>query len=177
MRKLFVLAAAAQLIAGCHMGQVKVPLDDNYTQYRWTKKLDCAVHKDKARRLSLGFQIGTPFGVNAGPEIGFSKSTKMKWDHAAQQIIARYQELCGRYNSGTISMASYDRRIREIDQIYEKMLRLKREVAEYHRRIAQAAFAELDKEIDKQRARQQVQQLSTKIDDISKQASALEGLK
>jgi len=169
--------AAAVLLAGCHAGQVKVPLDDAYTQFRWTKKLDCDVHKDKESKLSLGFKMDVAFLAKAGPEIGFSKATRMKWDRAAQQIIARYQELCSRYNSGTVSMASYERRMREIDQVYEKMIELRQKVADYRRRVANAAFAELDREIDKRRAGQEGRALSAEISGVSQQVSALEAMK
>ncbi|PIR00356.1 MAG: hypothetical protein COV66_07595 [Nitrospinae bacterium CG11_big_fil_rev_8_21_14_0_20_45_15] len=106
---------------------------------------DCSVHKTEDGRITLGFKLGNLlFGI--GPEITFGKKIGIDWDHTVQSLVARYQELCARFNTGSISKQEYDERLAQIEGIEKEAYSLYQKFLERKARRKQDAFDELDRE-------------------------------
>ena len=125
--------------------QIKLYLDNTRTKHIMVEQQDCAVHKSEDGRITLGFKIGNLlFGI--GPEITFGKKTGIDWDHTVQGLIARYQELCARFNTGSISKQEYEERMAKIETIEKDAYNLYQEFLKKKARRKQDAFDELDRE-------------------------------
>ena len=77
---------------------------------------DCRVMEKKDDGISLGFTFGG-FGFGVGPNIGFHNKSGIDWHDNIQYMIAEYQELCSRFNTGRISETQYKT---EIDNIISR---------------------------------------------------------
>lgn len=129
-----------------HAEKVKIYLDDTRTDYVMANKMDCRVHKTK-KGMAIGFKVGSLlFGV--GPEVALGGETKIAWDKAVQGIIARYEELCARFNTGMITKKEYDERLNEIDAIAEEAMNFENNYMTLVREEAKDAFDELDRVTD-----------------------------
>ena len=123
---------------------IKVFLDETRTDYIMAEKMDCKVHKSK-RGITLGFKAGNIlFGV--GPEISFGGDQLIRWEKNVQGIIARYQELCARFNTGTMTKKEYDKRINDIDMIAKEAMLFQERIKQRVKNQASNAFNELEKE-------------------------------
>ena len=125
--------------------QIKLYLDNSRSKHIMVEQQDCSVHKSEDGRITLGFKVGTLlFGM--GPEISFGKKTGIDWDHTVQGLIARYQELCARFNTGSITKQEYDERMEKIETIEEEAYVLYQEFLKKKARRKQDVFDELDRE-------------------------------
>lgn len=125
--------------------QIKLYLDSTQTKHIMVEQQDCSVHKSEDGRITLGFKVGTLlFGM--GPEISFGKKTGIDWDHTVQGLIARYQELCARFNTGSITKQEYEERLAKIEGIEKEAYDLYQEFLKKKARRKQDAFDELDRE-------------------------------
>jgi hypothetical protein len=106
---------------------------------------DCSVHKSEDGRITLGFKIGN-FLFGIGPEISFGKKTGIDWDHTVQGLIARYQELCARFNTGSITKQEYEERLAKIETIEKEAYDLYQEFLRKKARRKEDVFDELDRE-------------------------------
>jgi len=128
--------------------QIKLYLDNTRTKHIMVEQQDCSVHKSEDGRITLGFKIGTLlFGI--GPEITFGKKTGIDWDHTVQGLIARYQELCARFNTGSITKQEYEERMAKIETIEKDAYNLYQEFLKKKARRKQDVFDELDRETRK----------------------------
>jgi hypothetical protein len=125
--------------------QIKLYLDNTRTKHIMVEQQDCSVHKSEDGRITLGFKIGTLL-FGAGPEISFGKKTGIDWDHTVQGLIARYQELCARFNTGSITKQEYEERLAKIETIEKDAYDLYQEFLKKKTRRKQDAFDELDRE-------------------------------
>lgn len=132
-------------------GQIKLYLDNTRTQHIMVEQQDCSVHKSEDGRITLGFKVGTLL-FGAGPEISFGKKTGIDWDHTVQGLIARYQELCARFNTGSITKQEYDERLAKIETIEEEAYGLYQEFLKKKSRRKQDTFDELDRETHKSKS-------------------------
>ena len=87
------------------------------------------------------------FGM--GPEISFGKKTGIDWDHTVQGLIARYQELCARFNTGSITKQEYDERLVKIETVEKEAYNLYQKFLKKKARRKQDVFDELDRETQK----------------------------
>ncbi|MEO2044815.1 MAG: hypothetical protein ABGX43_09455, partial [Nitrospinaceae bacterium] len=123
--------------------KIKLYIDDSRTEHIMVEQQDCSVHKSEDGRVTIGFKAGgILFGV--GPEISFGKKTGIDWDHTVQGLIARYQELCTRFNTGSISKAEYGKRLKEIEKIEKEAYELHQENSKNRAKQKQELFDELD---------------------------------
>ena len=76
---------------------------------------DCRVMDREEFLLAFGWKAGG-FGFGIGPEVSFGSSSGIRWSGSVQYMVAEYQELCARYNTGRISKDIYDKDIK-ISQI------------------------------------------------------------
>ena len=125
--------------------QIKLYLDSARTKHIMVEQQDCSVHKSEDGRITLGFKVGTLL-FGAGPEISFGKKTGIDWDHTVQGLIARYQELCARFNTGSITKQEYDERLAKIESIEKDAHDLYQEFLKNKSRRKQDTFDELDRE-------------------------------
>jgi hypothetical protein len=132
-------------LAACGPSMVRVPVNDAGSEFREVQQLDCRVYDAKKRSLTAGFSVSALFGaVSAGPTIELASTTSVHWDESVQRIIARYKELCSRFNAGAVSLAAYDARLREIDALAGDAERIHDDGIAATRARASAAFAELE---------------------------------
>ena len=107
------------------------------------EKQDCEVMKYESGSITLGFKAGG-FGFGVGPEISFGKSSGIIWRDNLQYMVAEYQELCSRYNTGRISQSNYDK---EIQLIIQRSRNFTFKMNEMFRRNKKSMFNEMEKEI------------------------------
>ena len=104
------------------------------------EKQDCEVMEYESGSITLGFKAGGLFwGV--GPEITFGSQSGVVWTENLQYMVAEYQELCSRYNTGRISKEEYNK---EIQNIIQRSRRYERELAEYFKQKKQVIFNEME---------------------------------
>ncbi len=87
--------------------EVKLYLDDSYTKFIKVEKQDCSIHKNKDNSVKFGLKFGNIL-FSFGPEVTFGKKTGIDWNKSVQAFISRYQALCSRFNSGSITKEEYD---------------------------------------------------------------------
>ena len=138
---LFVLAAPSIGTTD----EIKLYLDDTRTEHIMVEQQDCSVHKGEDGGVTLGFKLGGLF-LGIGPEISFGKKPGIDWDHTVQGLIARYQELCARLNTGGISKAEYEKRLEKIEGIEKEAYDLHQEFLKQKVKQRQELFDELEGE-------------------------------
>ena len=95
--------------------------------------------------VTLGFKAGGLFwGV--GPEVSFGSQSGVVWRDNLQYMVAEYQELCSRYNTGRMSKVEYDK---EIQLIIKRSRNFTFKMNEVFRQKKQSMFDEMEKEIKK----------------------------
>jgi len=130
-----VLVPVLQLMADKPLAWSAEPPDET---------LDCRVYDTRSASITVGFKAGN-FLFEVGPEVTFGVAQGIAWDKIVQGLIARYVELCTRYNGGLVSEAEYEQRLREIEQLYREAQELERQlVAETHAH-ARSAHGELER--------------------------------
>ena len=105
---------------------------------------DCEIMHSESGSVTLGMKAGG-FGFGVGPEITFGSSSGIVWNGNVQYMVAEYQELCSRYNTGRMSKKEYDK---EIQNIIERSRRYEQEQAEYFKKKKEVIFNEM-KEYEK----------------------------
>ena len=101
---------------------------------------DCDVMKNKDSNVTLGFKAGTIL-MGVGPEIAFRDFYGTRWRGNIQYMIAEYEELCSRYNTGRMTKVEYDK---EIQNIISRSRRYEQEVAEHFSMKKEVIFNELE---------------------------------
>ena len=101
---------------------------------------DCDVMKNKDTNVTLGFKAGTLL-MGVGPEISFRNFYGTKWRGNIQYMIAEYEELCSRFNTGRMTKEEYDK---EIQSIISRSRRYEQEVAEHFRKKKEVIFNEME---------------------------------
>ena len=107
-------------------------------------RMDCTVYETKRTSIGLWLKIGN-FVFAAGPEISFTKERGVAWNTVVQGLIARYTELCTRYNAGLVSKDEYKHYLHEIEGLYREAQALEAKMFEDTRDSAQDAHDELDR--------------------------------
>lgn len=145
--------------------KVKIYLDETRKEYTMAQEMDCTVHRSSGG-ITIGFKAGNLlFGF--GPEVTFGKQG-IDWDRAVQTVIARYQELCARFNTGSITKKEYDERLRDIDALAKEVTELQQKLLKQTKQSAKDSFAELQRETAKDQ-----DAISKRIDEISAKAENL----
>lgn len=108
-------------------------------------ELDCRVYETQTSDLMFGLKAGT-FFFSIGPEVGVRSRSGIAWKKVVQGTIARYIELCNRYNAGMVTKAEYETRLETIEVLYKEAQQLQAQLMEATRRQAQSGFDELERE-------------------------------
>ena len=104
---------------------------------------DCEIMDYESGSITLGMKAGGLFwGV--GPEITFGSQSGVVWTENLQYMVAEYQELCSRYNTGRVSKVEYDK---EIQLIIQRSRNFTFKMNEMFRRNKKSMFNEMEKEI------------------------------
>ena len=118
--------------------------DDAKTDKVYVAKLDTdAIAKNEQKKLTLFLSY-----CSFGPEMTWAKKVGHHYKRSAQMLIVKYKQLCVDFNAGLISLETYDRRRREIEAATEKASRTREQMFQMHRKLAKAAFHELDHYVD-----------------------------
>jgi hypothetical protein len=104
------------------------------------EKQDCEVMKYENGSITLGFKAGG-FGWGVGPEVSFGSESGVKWHDNLQYMVAEYQELCSRFNTGRVSKIDYDK---EIQLIIQRSRNFTFKMNEVFRRKKQSMFQEME---------------------------------
>lgn len=109
-------------------------------------KLDCSVYETKETNLGVAFKIGQ-FIFKVGPEVTFNHRSGVAWDKVVHGTIARYVELCSRYNAGLVNKAEYEARLKEIEDLYKETKEMEAKLYAATRQRAKDAGVELDMQL------------------------------
>lgn len=110
------------------------------------EKLDCTIYETKSMNLGLAFKVAQ-FLFNVGPEVSFSTRSGVAWDKVVHGTIARYVELCNRYNAGLVNKTEYETRLKEIESLYKETQEMEAKLFAATRQRAREAGDELDAEL------------------------------
>jgi hypothetical protein len=122
-------------------GKIKVFVDRRHTMSVEVDKQDCDVLKKRDSSIGLGFKFGgLMWGF--GPEIKVGHSIGVAWKQDVQRMVAEYQELCSRFNTGRVSQEEYQH---EKDQIIKRGYNYAKELEERFRKKKADMFREMDK--------------------------------
>ena len=113
-------------------------------------ELDCGVYETQTLDLTLGLKAGN-FLFNVGPEMGVTYRFGVAWKKVVQGTIARYVELCNRYNAGMVTKTEYEARLEKIEALYREAQQVQAQLMEATRRRSRSGFDELDREVGKMR--------------------------
>lgn len=147
MRKPFIIIFLSLFLVGfLDGGKIKLYLDDTRTEFIMVDKQNCSVHKTEERGITVGFKVSN-FFFKAGPEVTFSKKAGIAWDEAVQAFIARYEELCALFNTGSLTKKEYDTRLKELEMLQQEALEVENKMKEEVRRRSSQAFSDLEREV------------------------------
>lgn len=116
-------------------------------------KLDCSVYETKSMNVSAAFTVAQ-FIFNIIPSIGFSRTTGVAWDKVVHGTIARYVELCNRYNAGLVDKAEYEARLKEIEALYKETKEMEEKLFAATRQRAKESVDEMDEALGRKTKRQ-----------------------
>ena len=106
---------------------------------------DCSVMDYETDSFTVGFKAGgLLWGV--GPEVSWGSAKGTQWNDALQHMVAEYQELCSRYNTGRISDAEYKK---EVDSIIKHSRGYTLELNRIFREKKNTLFDEMEREVSK----------------------------
>ena len=142
--KIFIVLTFIFIHAPIVEAEFKLYLDDSRNEHIMVEEQDCSVYESEDGRITLGFKAGGLF-FGIGPEISFGEESGINWDSLTQRLVARYLELCTRFNTGSISKAEYDKRLKKIEAIETEAYELYQKVIEETAKRKDKMFEELDK--------------------------------
>ena len=125
------------------------------------EKMDCKVYETKTTSFGVGLRFGAmllpllgPLSPSASvtPLVNFDQKTGVAWDKAVHGIIARYVELCTRYNAGLVNKEEYEARMKEIEGLYKEAQGLETQLFEATRSHAKQAADDLNQELGRKKA-------------------------
>ena len=135
-------------------------------------QLDCRKYEERTLDLTVGLKAGN-FLFNFGPDIELMHRSGVVWKEAAQGLIARYVELCDRYNAGMVTKADYNARLERIEELYKEARQVQEQMKAATRKRAKSAFDELDREIEKMRGNRPTD-LDNKVERLAERVKRLE---
>ena len=137
-------------------------------------ELDCGVYETQTLDFTFGLKAGN-FLFNVGPEMGVTYRSGVAWQKVVQGTIARYVELCNRYNAGMVTKTEYEARLEKIEALYREARQLQAQLMEATRRRSRSGFDELDREVGKMRESPSTRRtdLENKVEQLAKHVERL----
>jgi len=121
-------------------GKIKIFVDRNHSITAVVDKQDCDVLKKKDNTIALGWKFGgLMWGF--GPEIKIGRTSGVAWKGDVQRMIAEYQELCSRFNTGRLSQEEYNQ---EKGGIIKRGYNYARELEQRFKQKKDDMFKEMD---------------------------------
>ncbi len=125
---------------------IRVRVSDEGSEMREVQKMDCGAYDARGDAMLTGLDFGVLFGIVRGAEYAQrARTASLNWDRSVHLMVGQYKELCSRYNSGAVSLAAYDTRMAEIDQLWAEAQGIRQSAEEIIRGHGQASFNELDR--------------------------------
>jgi hypothetical protein len=122
-------------------GKIRIFMDKDHIKSIVINKQDCTIMRGETNTYGFGFKVGgLHFGM--GPEIFYRHSTGINWTWGTQLMVAEYQELCTRFNTGRLSQEEYS------EEVYEIIHRSRKHMKDLEQRLKNkkdSFFKELDK--------------------------------
>ena len=137
--------------------------------------MDCRVHDTTKSGITLGFKVGN-FFLQAGPEVTYSRERGVAWNKVVQGFIARYKELCSRYNAGMVTKEEYEARLHEIESLYREAQALEAKLMDETRNRSKAAVEELDRTLAQRKGEEaaEADPIKVSLDDLNRRIDRLE---
>ena len=121
-------------------GKIKIFVDRDHSTTAVVDKQDCDVLKKKDNSIGLGWKFGgLMWGF--GPEIKVGHSVGVEWKGDVQRMVAEYQELCSRFNTGRVSQEEYNQ---EKGGIIKRGYNYARELEQRFKQKKDDMFKEMD---------------------------------
>ncbi len=169
MKTIFLLSLFLLILPKwAYAEQFKLYLDETYQKSIMVEKQDCSIHRTEGGQITLGFKVGN-FLLNAGPEVSFAKKSGIDWDHTVHAFISRYQELCSRFNTGSLTKKEYEMRLAEIERIDSEAYELHRKYLLEKEKHKQDVFDEMDRDTGKpplSDIKQEYDRINGKLDEL-----------
>lgn len=174
IRSRWVVQAVSRFLAGCAVGLL-FAASPAWAVEPPAVQLDCDVHDTKTSNIGLAFKVAG-FLFKMGPEITFNQERGVKWDRVVQGFIAKYKELCSRYNAGMVTKEEYEARLREMEALHREAMELERKMVEETRSRAKAGIDELDRTLAQRKAAEPppADPIKASLEDLSQRIEALD---
>ena len=121
-------------------GMIRVFVDKNHMESIVVGKQDCSIMRSETDTYGFGFKIGgLLYGM--GPEVYYGHSSGINWNWGTQLMVAEFQELCTRFNTGRLSKEEYS------EEVYGIINRSRNYTKELEKRLKKkkdALFQEID---------------------------------
>jgi len=139
------------------------------------EQLDCRVHDTEKSKIGLGLKIAS-FLFTWGPEISYDQQRGVAWDKVVQGFIAKYKELCSRYNAGMVTKEEYAARLKEMEGLHREAMELERKMVDETRGRAKAGIDELDRTLAQRKAAEPpaADPIKNSLDDLDRRIDRLE---
>tara|TARA_B100000686_G_scaffold185109_2_gene191979 strand:+ start:6366 stop:6959 length:594 start_codon:yes stop_codon:yes gene_type:complete len=121
-------------------GKIRVFVDKNRVKSIVVGKQDCSIMRNEIDLYGFGFKFGgLLYGL--GPEIYYGHSLGVNWNWANQIMVAEFQELCTRFNTGRLSQEEYSK---EVYGIINRSRNYKIELEKRLKKKKDSFFKEMD---------------------------------
>ena len=120
--------------------KVRIFIDKKHTRSVIVDKQDCSIMRSETDTYGFGFKIGgLLYGM--GPEVYYGHSSGINWNWGTQLMVAEFQELCTRFNTGRLSQEEYSE---EVYGIINRSRNYTKELGERLKKKKDALFQEID---------------------------------
>ena len=121
-------------------GMIRIFVDKNHMKSIVVGKQDCSIMRNETDTYGFGFKIGgLLYGM--GPEVYYGHSSGINWNWGTQLMVAEFQELCTRFNTGRLSQEEYSK---EVYGIINRSRNYTKELEERLKKKKDALFQEID---------------------------------
>ncbi len=105
----------ALLLAGCHRGQVRLPVSAGARRHQWRERVEARALRAPYRELI--YPVEAPAGYAEAlqnPLEGFIIRARQDWNRAVQPLGVELTLLVERHNAAAVSVREYERRTEEL---------------------------------------------------------------
>ena len=121
-------------------GMIRIFVDKNHMESIVVGKQDCSIMRSETDAYGFGFKIGgLLYGM--GPEVYYGHSSGINWNWGTQLMVAEFQELCTRFNTGRLSQEEYSE---EVYGIINRSRNYTKELEKKLKKKKDALFQEID---------------------------------
>ena len=121
-------------------GMIRIFVDKKHRKSVVVGKQDCSIMRSETDSYGFGVKIGGLL-LGIGPEVYYGHSSGINWNWGTQLMVAEFQELCTRFNTGRLSQEEYS------EEVYGIINRSRNYTKELEKRLKKkkdALFQEMD---------------------------------